>query len=253
MSLLNTKTAIITGASAGIGRAAAERFAREGANLVINARGAERLEALADAIRAEGGQVAVLAGDAADESVARRLVEIAEERFGGLDIAFNNAGALGELAPVEQQTAANWQATLNANLTSAFHAARHQLPALYRRGAGSLIFTGSFVGHTAGMPGMSVYSAGKAGLIGFAQALAAEAGPQGVRVNVLLPGGTDTAMAAEFATTDDIRAYVESIHALKRIAAPEEIAGAALYLASDLSSFVTGTAHLADGGVSIAK
>jgi NAD(P)-dependent dehydrogenase (short-subunit alcohol dehydrogenase family) len=103
------------------------------------------------------------------------------------------------------------------------------------------------------MPGMSVYSAGKAGLVGLVQALAAEAGPRGVRVNALLPGGTDTAMAAQFATTDEIRAYVEGIHALGRIADPDEIAGAALYLASDLSSFVTGTAHLVDGGVSITK
>lgn len=253
MSLLTNKTAIITGASAGIGRSAALRFAHEGARLVINARGPEALDRVAGEIREAGGEVLAVAGDAADPALAERLVETAAQHFGGLDIAFNNAGGLGDLAPIEQQTAQNWHATLDANLTSAFHAARFQLPALYARGGGSLIFTGSFVGHTAGMPGMSVYSAGKAGLVGLVQALAAEAGPRGVRVNALLPGGTDTAMAAQFATTDEIRAYVEGIHALGRIADPDEIAGAALYLASDLSSFVTGTAHLVDGGVSITK
>lgn len=253
MRLLDGKTAIITGASAGIGRAAALRFAQEGARLVLNARGRDRLDALVGEIEAGGGEAVALAGDAREENLARELVEIATGRFGGLDIAFNNAGALGDLAPVEDHNEANWRATMDANLTSAFFAAKYQLPALYARGSGSLIFTGSFVGHTAGMPGMSVYSAGKAGLTGFAMALAAEAGPRGVRVNVLLPGGTDTDMAAQFATTDEIRAYVRSIHALKRIADPHEIAGAALYLASDLSSFVTGTAHLADGGVSILK
>lgn len=253
MSLLTNKTAIITGASAGIGRAAALRFAHEGARLVINARGPEALDRVAGEIRAAGGEVLAIAGDAADPALAERLVETATQYFGGLDIGFNNAGGLGDLAPIELQTAQNWHATLDANLTSAFHAARFQLPALYARGGGSLIFTGSFVGHTAGMPGMSVYFASKAGLIGLVQALAAEAGPRGVRVNALLPGGTDTAMAAQFATTDEIRTYVEGIHALGRIADPEEIAGAALYLASDLSSFVTGTAHLADGGVSITK
>lgn len=253
MPLLDNKTAIITGASAGIGRAAALRFAREGARLVLNARGEPRLKALADEICDTGGEAVAVAGDVREEAVAARLVETALSRFGGLDIAFNNAGSLGQLAPIEEQTAQNWHATMDANLTSAFQAARHQLPALYARGGGSLIFTGSFVGHTAGMPGMSVYSAGKAGLIGLVQALAAEAGPRGVRVNALLPGGTDTAMAREFASTEEIRSYVDGIHALKRIADPDEIAGAALYLASDLSRFVTGTAHLADGGVSITK
>jgi NAD(P)-dependent dehydrogenase (short-subunit alcohol dehydrogenase family) len=220
---------------------------------VLNARGGERLADLAGEIAAAGGRAIAVPGDVREEALMRNLVETATARFGGLGIAFNNAGGLGELAPVETQTIENWRATIDANLTSAFFAAKYQLPALYERGAGSLIFTGSFVGHTAGMPGMSVYSAGKTGLLGLVKALAAEAGPRGVRVNALLPGGTDTAMAAEFASTDEIRAYVESIHALKRIAEPAEIADAALYLASDLSRFVTGTAHLADGGVSITK
>lgn len=220
---------------------------------MLNARGGERLADLAGEIAAAGGRAIAVPGDVREEALMRNLVETATARFGGLGIAFNNAGGLGELAPVETQTIENWRATIDANLTSAFFAAKYQLPALYERGAGSLIFTGSFVGHTAGMPGMSVYSAGKTGLLGLVKALAAEAGPRGVRVNALLPGGTDTAMAAEFASTDEIRAYVESIHALKRIAEPAEIADAALYLASDLSRFVTGTAHLADGGVSITK
>lgn len=119
------------------------------------------------------------------------------------------------------------------------------------RGGGSLIFTSSFVGHTAGFPGMAAYAASKAGLVGLTQVLAAEFGARGVRVNSLLPGATDTEMAREFASTPEARAAVANLNALKRMAEPAEIARAALFLASDASSFVTGTAFLADGGVSI--
>ena len=126
-----------------------------------------------------------------------------------------------------------------------------QIPPMLDRGGGSLIFTSTFVGHTAGLPGVAAYAAGKAGLIGLVQALAAEFGPKGIRVNALLPGGTETPMAQAMISTPEDRKFVENMHALKRIAEPEEIAQSALYLASDMSSFTTGTAMLVDGGVSI--
>ena len=124
---------------------------------------------------------------------------------------------------------------------------------MLERGGGSLIFTSSFVGHTAGMPGMAAYAAAKAGLIGLTKALAAEYGPRGLRVNALLPGGTDTPAntANQPGAGPEVLAFVEGLHALKRMARPEEIAQSALYLASDASSFTTGAALLADGGVSI--
>ncbi len=120
---------------------------------------------------------------------------------------------------------------------------------MIERGGGSIIFTSSFVGHTAGMPGMAAYAASKAGLIGLTQVLAAEFGPQNIRVNALLPGAADT--PALTANTSEERAFIAGLHALKRISKPEEIAQSALYLASDASSFTTGIALLADGGVSI--
>jgi NAD(P)-dependent dehydrogenase (short-subunit alcohol dehydrogenase family) len=155
------------------------------------------------------------------------------------------------MGPTPDLSTAGWRETLDINLTSAFLAAKYQIPAVIDRGGGSLIFTSTFVGHTVGMPGMAAYAASKAGLIGLTQALAAEFGPQGVRVNALLPGGTDTPMGRMVAHTPEIAAHVASLHALKRIATPEEIARSALYLASDASSFTTGTALLVDGGVSI--
>ena len=251
MLQLENKVSLITGASAGIGRAAATLFAREGAAVVLGARRGDALAEVAREIEGKGGRAAVLAGDVRDEGFAAGLVALALERFGGLDIALNNAGALGALGPAESLSPAAVRETLEVNLLSAFAAVRHQAAPMLARGGGSMIFTSSFVGHTVGMPGMAAYAASKAGLVGLAKVLAAEYGPRGLRVNALLPGGTDTDMATEFADDPQKRAFVENLFALKRIAAPEEIAKAALFLASDAASFVTGTAFLADGGVSI--
>jgi NAD(P)-dependent dehydrogenase (short-subunit alcohol dehydrogenase family) len=251
MKLLEHEVAIITGASRGIGRAAALLFAAEGAAVVVGARGEAPLFKLCKDIADAGGSARALAGDVSDETYARALVALAVTEFGGLDVAFNNAATFGPLGDSTAIAAHDWRKTLDVNLTSAHFAAKHQLPAMLSRGGGSLIFTSSFVGHTAAFPGMAAYAASKAGLVGLTQALAVEFGARGVRVNALLPGATDTEMAREFAPTPAARAAVANLNALKRMAAPSEIAQVALFLASGMSSFVTGTALLADGGVSI--
>ena len=253
MTELDGKVAIVTGASSGIGAAAARLFAAEGARLVLCARREPELAAMVAEIEAAGGSAIAVAGDVRDEALNQSLVNTALTRFGGLDIAFNNAGATGEVGPLTDLALDAWRTTLDTNLTSAFLAAKHQIPAMLLRGAGSLIFTSTFVGHTIGMPGMAAYAAAKAGLNGLAKVIAAEYGPKGIRANALLPGGTDTAAGRGFADTAEKVAFVEGMHALKRMARPEEIARVALFLASDASSFVTGTAMLADGGVSINK
>lgn len=252
MNVLANKVAIVTGASTGIGRATARLFAREGARVVTARRSAE-LETLVGEIDASGGQAIAIAGDIRSENLAKDLVDAAVTRFGGLDIAFNNAGVVGETKPTADVSLTDWHETLDTNLTSAFLGARHQAPAIVARGGGSLIFTSSFVGYTVGMPNMAVYAASKAGQIGLVKALAAEFGAQGVRVNAILPGGTDTPSSITNApgATPEVLAFVEGLHALKRMASPEEIARSALHLASDASSFITGTALLVDGGVSI--
>lgn len=251
MAALTNKIAIITGASSGIGRAAARLFVAEGAKVVVAARRQHELDKLVAEIAKSGGEAIACAGDVKDEALHIWLVETAIRDFGGLDIAFNNAGALGEMGPTPHVSRAGWTDTIETNLTSAFLGAKYQIPAMLDRGGGSLIFTSSFVGYTAGMPGVAAYAASKAGLIGLTQSLAAEFGPRGIRVNAILPGGTDTAAAQAMIGTPDGRAFVEGLHALKRIAAPDEIAKSVLYLASDASSFTTGTAMLVDGGVSI--
>jgi NAD(P)-dependent dehydrogenase (short-subunit alcohol dehydrogenase family) len=251
MPALANKVAIVTGASSGIGRAAAKLFAAEGAKVVVAARRRQELDSLVGEIARSGGQAVACPGDVKDEALHVWLVETAVREFGGLDIAFNNAGTMGEMGPTPQVSLGGWRDALETNLTSAFLAAKYQIPAMLDRGGGSLIFTSTFVGYTAGMPGIASYAAGKAGLIGLTQALAAEFGPKGIRVNAILPGGTDTPMAQAMIGTPEGRRFVEGMHALKRIAAPEEIAKSVLYLASDSASFTTGTAMLVDGGVSI--
>ncbi|THK37331.1 glucose 1-dehydrogenase [Ensifer sp. MPMI2T] len=253
MPRLEGKIAIITGASSGIGRAAAALFAREGAKLVITARRERELKQLAREIENAGGEAAMLAGDIRDEALNEALVDLAVRRFGGLDIAFNNAGTVGAMGELPSLTVEDWRETLDTNLTSAFLAAKHQIPAMVALGGGSLVFTSSFVGNTAGFPGTTAYAASKAGLIGLTQSLAIEFGARGVRVNALLPGGTDTPSnhANLPGAAPETRGFIEGLHALKRMGRPEEIAEAALYLASDAASFVTGAALLADGGVSI--
>ena len=253
MEILAGKTAIVTGASAGIGYEAAKLFAHEGANVIAVARSGGKLAALVDEIVAAGGKAYALAGDLKQEDVAKEAVELAIEHFGGLDIAFNNAGTLGAMGELAGIRAADWHDTLDTNLSSAFFCAKYQMPAMLKRGSASLIFTSSFVGHTIGMPGMAAYGASKAGLVGLARTLAVEYGARGVRVNVLMPGGTDTDMGRAAASTPEARAFVEGLHATKRLAQPAEIARAALFLASDAASFVTGSTLFVDGGVSMSK
>ena len=185
MSVLPNKVAIFTGASSGIGDGTVNLFAKEGAKVVVAARRKLELDALVEEITHSGGHAAALTGDVKEESFAKALVELAMDRFGGLDVAFNDVGTTGEMGVT---------------------------PAV------SLIFTSTFVDHAVDLPGMSAYTASKAGLIGLTQALAFEFGPRGIRVNAVLPGGRDTPMGRAFANTPDALAFVHGLHALKRIA-----------------------------------
>ncbi len=247
-----SKVAIVTGASSGIGKATAIMLAKKGASVVLASRREEQLEKVASKIQSMGGEVAYLAGDVCDESYVEEVVAFTARRFGKIDVAINNAGTTGKLCGLNELDLEDWEHTIQTNLTSAFLCARYQLPYLLET-KGNMVFTSSFVGYTAGLPGMSAYGASKAGLIGMIKCLAAELGESGVRVNALLPGGTDTAMARTTASTDEEIEQVKGIHALNRLSQPDEIANAICFLASDSASFVTGSAMLADGGVSIYK
>ena len=251
MILLDNKVAIITGASSGIGRSAALLFSAHGARLVVTARRQAELDDLVGEIDAGGGEAVAIAGDIANEDHVRAVTERAIDQFGRLDVALNNAGSVGTMSETPAMSLEDWNETIATNLTSAFLCAKHQIPAMLANGGGSVVFTSSFVGNSVGMPGMAAYAAAKAGIVGLTKVLAAEFSPRGIRVNALLPGGTDTPGATM--DTPEALSFVEGLHAMKRIARPDEIAQSALYLASDMASFTTGGALYVDGGVSITR
>jgi NAD(P)-dependent dehydrogenase (short-subunit alcohol dehydrogenase family) len=242
------KVAIVTGASSGIGQATALLLARQGATVVLNARRAEPLEDVALAIRGQGGRALAVAGDSADPSTHKRLIEAATE-FGGLDIAVNNAGVVGPIVPLAELALEDWNAVLTGNATSAFLGAKYQIPAMLARGGGAIVFTSSFVGTSVGLPGMAAYGTAKAALMGLVKGITADYAAQGIRANAVLSGGTDTAMAGGPAQKE----WAAGLHALKRIARPEEIAAAIAFLASPAASFVVGAGLFADGGNAAVK
>ncbi|MFD5750020.1 SDR family NAD(P)-dependent oxidoreductase [Streptomyces sp. NPDC127033] len=249
--LLTGRVAMITGASSGIGAAAAALFAREGAAVVLTARRADRLEALAEEITAAGGRALAVPGDVTDSGDVRRVVEAAVERFGGLDCAFNNAGYATIEASLHETDDEVFDRTMDVNVRGVWNCMKHQLPVMLASGkGGSIVNTSSTAGRYA--TGASVpYVASKHAILGITRAAAAEYGEQGVRVNALVVGTTRSEM---------IDGAVRQVPALeqafiapqiqKRMAEPREIAEAAVWLCSDRSSFVTGTAMPVDGGIS---
>ena len=247
---LKSKTIIITGASSGIGAAAALLFASHGANVVLGARREAEMRRICDQITQSNGCAVCLAGDVTDEGYAADLVTLAKDIFMGLDGAFNNVGIVGAMGAISDMESANWRTVIDTNLTSAFFAAKAQIPTLVARGGGSIVYTSSFVGFSnGGMPGMGAYAASKAGMIGLMQSLAAEHATDGVRVNALLPGGTITPSGGE--GNPDALAFISDLHPMKRMASAGEIAEAAMFLLSDRSSFMTGTPMSVDGGMSV--
>ena len=231
------KVAIVTGAASGIGRATAELFRSEGATVVA-----------ADLSGSDG----VVAADAGSEADVEALVAQTVADHGGLDIFHANAGISGGIAGIFEQSAADWQEILRVNLIGPFLAIRHAAPHMKERGGGSIICTASVAGIRAGAGGPA-YSASKAGLINLVQVAATQLCGANTRVNAICPGLTETGMTRPFydwARASGKESRLGHLNPLKRGGEPEEIARAALFLASDESSYVNGHALVVDGGLS---
>lgn len=249
---LEGKVALITGGTSGIGRAGAELFCREGADVVIGALEVDGTDEVISGLQEVGTQdVVFFPTDVSDPRDVERLVDGALERFGRLNVVYSNAG-LQETGSATETSDEVWHRVIDVNLTGQFNVARRALPALMRTGNGSLIFTASDLG-LVGARDSVAYCAAKGGVVNMARAIAVDSTPRGVRVNCLCPGPVDTPMIRRwFAEAEDPEALeatqVEPV-LVGRFADPAEIAAAALFLASDESSFMTGANFVVDGGV----
>jgi NAD(P)-dependent dehydrogenase (short-subunit alcohol dehydrogenase family) len=252
MRRLDGKTALITGAASGIGRAAAHLFAAEGARVVAVDRAPE-VEATVDMVRRAGGQADALVGDVADKALVDKAVATAFDRFGGLDVTFANAGISGGLVPLFETTAELWTEVLRVNLVGVFLAVQASAKAMVERGTrGSIICTASVAGIRSGAGGVP-YSASKAGVISLVQTVANQLAGSGIRINAVCPGLTETGMTQpvfDMARARGTDHKLGQLNPLKRAASPDEIARVALFLASDEASYVNGQAIAVDGGLS---
>jgi NAD(P)-dependent dehydrogenase (short-subunit alcohol dehydrogenase family) len=243
---LANKTALITGGNSGIGLATARLFLAEGARVAIVGRNKTTLDAAAEAL---GAGVLAVQADVTDVEAIERAVATTAERFGKIDVVFANAG-VGGASPLGQTSLATFEQIIRTNLTAAFFTVQAALPQLNDRA--SIILNGS-VHAVLGMPGWTAYAAAKGGVRSMTRNLASELAPRGIRVNQVTPGGTRTPIWSKLAPTDDAMAAVERRIArsvpLGRLGEADEVAKAALYLASDDSSNVTGAEIVIDGGV----
>jgi 3-oxoacyl-[acyl-carrier protein] reductase len=243
---LDGKVALITGAGSGIGRASAERFAAEGAQVVVvDLKGEAETAA---AIEAAGGESLALTTDVADEDAVATMAEMAVERFGRVDVLMNNAGVLDDYLAAADTPTAVWDRVLGVNLNAQFFTARALVPQMLERGDGAIINVASTAGLNGGNGGVA-YTASKHGVIGFTRQLAFDYARKGIRCNVICPGAVETGMTKEIFASPDaaVMAAVESAP-IGRWAQPDELANVALFLASDEASFVNGAVYLVDGG-----
>lgn len=247
---LEGKVALITGGTSGIGSATAVRFASEGALVAITGRDAERGEKVVAAIAANGSEGLFIRTDVRVAAECRQAVDLTLERFGKIDVLFNNAGVFHPKT-IPDCTEEEWDETIDSSLKGAFLMSKYVLPSMIERGSGSIIHTSSGWGILGGDKA-AAYCAAKGGLIVMAKAMAIDHGPDGIRVNCICPGDVLTPMLHEDAAKRGMSwndyATGASDRPLGRIGAPEDIANAALYLASDESAFVTGESLVVDGG-----
>ncbi|HHX04456.1 MAG TPA: glucose 1-dehydrogenase [Tissierellia bacterium] len=245
MGKLQGKVAIITGATSGMGRDTAYLFAEEGAKVIITGRNEERAKQAVEKIRENGGEADYVIADMSDRSQLKKIVDYTLEKYGTVDILFNNAGLLS-ITPTLSMSEKEWDDVMQVNVTSALTLTQLVAPIMKEKGKGAVINTGSIAG-TSARWGPVAYCTSKHAINGLTRALARELGPE-IRVNAILPGAIRTAMLDSVGGEETMSGMIE-MAPLKRIGEGREIATSALFLASDDSSFITGQLLRVDGGI----
>ena len=242
------KTAFITGAARGIGRATAIAFAAEGARVVVTDRGEAALQETAEHVKAAGAEVLVITCDVSKPEEIQAAVERAVKTFGRIDCAFNNAGVENKATPLAEIEIEEWDRILDINLRGTFVCMKHELAQMLKQGGGVIVNTSSGAG-IRGVAGGSAYAASKHAIIGMTKSAALDYAKSNIRVNAILPGNVATPMMDRF-TGGDIQKAID-LEPVGRLGKPEEIAEAVLWMCSDLGGFVTGSSIVVDGGWSL--
>ena len=241
------KVALVTGGTSGIGKATAIAFARAGAKVVLSGRREKEGAQVVAEIKKLGGDAAFVRADVAKEAEVKAMVKFAVDRFGKIDIAFNNAG-VEWMGSLDQATEAEYRRVFDINVWGVLNSMRQEIPVMLKNGGGAIVNTSSVFGHV-GLSQVSVYIASKHAVEGLTKSVALEFAKQNIRINAVAPAAVATEMVERFAGKEgDRRDYLASLHPVGRIGTSEEIAAAVLYLASDAAKFTTGTSLIVDGG-----
>lgn len=249
------KVALVTGSASGLGAETARRLAREGAKVVLTDLAADAGQLVADEIATAGGTALFLTQDVTDEARWGEVVQAALDRFGRLDVLVNSAGVASGLQPILEATYEGWRRIIDVNLDGTYLGVRAVAPVMAAAGKGSIVNLSSILGKV-GQPGAAAYCASKGGVLMLTKAVALELAPLGVRVNSVHPGYIETPMVVnalrQSENENELRDLIVSRHALGRLGVPREIADAIVFLASDESSFMTGSELVVDGGYTAA-
>ncbi len=255
---LNDRVALVTGGGSGIGEGACHALANAGAAVAVVDRRQQPAAAVASRIQAEGGNALAAAADVGDEEQIRAAIARTVDTFGGLNVVFANAGINGMQCPIEEMTLDEWYATINTNLTGTFLTVKHSIPHLRAAGGGSIVITSSINGtRLFGAPGYACYSTSKAGQVAFSRMAAIELARWNIRVNAILPGGVRTNLGERTyrrnlePVTYEVGMPASFPPLYGRPASPDEIARLVVFLASDDSSYITGTEVVADAAMSL--
>lgn len=243
------KVALVTGAASGIGRASAQKFAQEGAKVIVADIVEEGGNETVRLIREAGGEATFVKTDVSQAKEVEALINKTVETYGRLDCTFNNAGIEEVLVPITEGSEANFDHIISVNLKGVWLCMKYEIIQMLKQGGGGAIVNTSSVDGLIGTPGSSAYTASKHGVVGLTKAVALEYATSGIRVNAVCPGLIETPMVERYVSDPQVRAQVLAVEPVKRLGTPQEVANAAAWLCSDEASFMTGVPMPIDGGL----